>query len=230
VLAGTKKKATRATYKCGGAFERAARAEGASHIAGVDEVGRGCLFGPVFAGAVVLDPGNPVRGLNDSKLLDPERREVLAARIRERALAWAVGAADCFEIDRVNILQAARLAMKRAVEQLRIRPDYLLVDCCTVDLPTPQKSLIKGDMRCQSIAAASIVAKVARDSAMLEWDRVFPQYGLAKHKGYYTPEHLAAIREHGPTWLHRFSFEPVRQRGLFVTDMEEAAQAAGAAA
>jgi ribonuclease HII len=228
LLAGTKK-ATRANYKCGGAFERAARAEGASQIAGVDEVGRGCLFGPVFAGAVILDPEKPIRGLNDSKLLDPERREVLAARIRERAVAWAVGAADCFEIDRINILQAARLAMKRAVEQLQVQPDYLLVDCCKVDLPIGQKSLIKGDMRCQSIAAASIVAKVARDSAMLEWDRVFPQYGLAKHKGYYTPEHLAAIREHGPTWLHRFSFEPVRQRGLFVYAEEETA-AAGAAA
>jgi ribonuclease HII len=105
--------------------------------------------------------------------------------------------------------------LKRAVEKLTIRPDYLLVDACTVDLPIEQKSLIKGDARSVSIAAASIVAKVARDRVLTEWDRVFPQYGLARHKGYYTPEHVAAIQEHGPTWLHRFSFAPVRQAGLF---------------
>lgn len=182
-------------------------------VAGVDEVGRGCLFGPVFAGAVILDPAKPVRGLNDSKVLDAERREVLAERIRERAVAWAIGAADCFEIDRINILQAARLAMQRAVGKLSVRPDYLLVDgIYTVpDLEIDQKTLVKGDARSQSIAAASIVAKVARDAAMVEWDAVFPQYGLARHKGYYTPEHVAAIREHGPTWLHRYSFDPVRQ-------------------
>jgi ribonuclease HII len=220
-LPAGKKKASR-TYKCGGAFERAAREAGSRLVAGVDEVGRGCLFGPVFAGAVILDPAKPIRGLNDSKLLDAGRREVLSERIRERAVAWAVGAADCFEIDRINILQAARLAMKRAVEQLHVRPDYLLVDCCSVDLEIAQQSLIKGDARSQSIAAASIVAKVARDAAMMEWDKVFPQYGLAKHKGYYTPEHLAAIGEYGPTWLHRFSFEPVRQRGLFSSEVAEA--------
>ncbi len=180
-------------------------------MAGVDEVGRGCLFGPVFAAAVILDPAKPVRGLNDSKLLDAERREVLSERIRERAAAWAIGAADCFEIDRINILQASRLAMKRAVEKLSIRPDYLLVDACTIDLPIEQQAIIKGDARSQSIAAASIIAKVARDAAMVEWDRVFPAYGLARHKGYYTPEHVAAIREHGPTWLHRYSFAPVGQ-------------------
>lgn len=184
-------------------------------VAGVDEVGRGCLFGPVFAGAVILDPAKPpIRGLNDSKALDAAERETLDVKIRERALAWAIGAADCFEIDEINILQASRLAMKRAVENLSIRPDFLLVDACTVDLPLEQMSLIKGDARSVSIAAASIVAKVARDKAMVEWDRVFPQYGLARHKGYYTPEHVAAIREHGPTWLHRYSFEPVRQRVL----------------
>jgi ribonuclease HII len=188
---------------------------GALHVAGVDEVGRGCLFGPVFAGAVILDPSRPIRGLNDSKVLDAARREVLDERIRERALAWAVGAADSFEIDDINILQASRLAMKRAVEKLSIRPDYLLVDACTVDLPIEQKALIKGDARSISIAAASIIAKVARDRVLTEWDRVFPQYGLARHKGYYTPEHVAAIQEHGPTWLHRYSFAPVYQAGLF---------------
>lgn len=186
-------------------------------MAGVDEVGRGCLFGPVFAAAVILDPSKPVRGLNDSKLLDAEKRETLAERIRDRALSWAIGAADCFEIDRINILQASRLAMKRAVEKLSIRPDYLLIDACTVDLPIEQQSIIKGDARSQSIAAASIIAKVARDAAMVEWDAVFPQYGLARHKGYYTQEHVAAIREHGPTWLHRYSFDPVRQPVLELT-------------
>jgi ribonuclease HII len=207
----------RQTSKCRSTFERIARSAGAQRVAGIDEVGRGCLFGPVFAGAVILDPDKPIRGLNDSKLLDAERREVLAERIRERAVAWAVGAADCFEIDHINILQAARLAMKRAVESLSQRPDYLLVDAVTVDLPIEQRSLIKGDSRSQCIAAASIVAKVARDAAMVEWDRVFPAYGLARHKGYYTPEHVAAIREHGPTWLHRYSFEPVRQPMLELT-------------
>ncbi len=207
----------RKTSTCRSTFERHARSVGALHVAGVDEVGRGCLFGPVFAGAVILDPARPIRGLNDSKALDAAQRESLDARIRERALAWAVGAADCFEIDDINILQATRLAMKRAVEKLSIRPDYLLVDACTVDLPIEQMSLIKGDARSVSIAAASIVAKVARDRAMTEWDRVFPHYGLARHKGYYTPEHVAAIQQHGPTWLHRYSFAPVRQAGLFDT-------------
>jgi ribonuclease HII len=201
----------RKSSTCRSTFERLARSAGARAIAGVDEVGRGCLFGPVFAGAVILDPARPIRGLNDSKALDAEQREALDLKIRERAIAWAIGAADCFEIDEINILQAARLAMKRAVEKLSIRPDYLLVDACSIDLPIEQKSLIKGDARSVSIAAASIVAKVARDAAMRRWDLVFPLYGLARHKGYYTPEHVSAIREHGPTWLHRYSFEPVRQ-------------------
>jgi ribonuclease HII len=170
------------------------------------------LFGPVFAAAVILDPTRPIRGLADSKTLDPARREVLAARIQERATAWAVAAADPFEIDHLNILQASRLAMKRAVEQ--IQPDYLLVDAVTVDVPLPQKALIRGDARCPSIAAASIVAKVARDAALTAWDAVFPEYGLARHKGYYTPEHLQALQDRGPTWLHRFSFAPVCQPQL----------------
>jgi ribonuclease HII len=191
-------------------YERIARQAGYCAVAGVDEVGRGSLFGPVFAAAVVLDPERPVRGLDDSKQLDPERREVLAGRIRERARAWAVAASDAFEIDRWNILQASRIAMKRAVERLQVRADYLLVDAITVDLPVAQRGLIGGDAISFSIGAASILAKVERDAAMVAWDRIFPQYGLASHKGYYTPEHLAALAEHGPTSLHRFSFEPVR--------------------
>ena len=190
--------------------ERALRREGFRAIAGVDEAGRGALFGPVFAAAVVLDPDRPIRGLDDSKQLEPERREVLAGRIRERARAWAVAAADAFEIDRVNILQASRLAMRRAVERLAGDCDHLLVDAVTVDVALPQKALIHGDALCFSIAAASILAKVHRDHALTAWDQAFPEYGLAHNKGYSTPDHIAALERFGPTYLHRFSFEPVR--------------------
>jgi len=200
--------------RCRSTEERAARALGYTCIAGVDEVGRGCLFGPVFAAAVVLSPDKPVRGLADSKQLDAETREELAATIRQRAVAFAVAAADVFEIDHINILQASRLAMKRAVERLSVQPDYLLIDAVTVDLTVAQKPMIKGDAQCQSIAAASIIAKVARDQAMRKWDAVFPEYGLARHKGYYTAEHVKAIEEYGPTWLHRYTFEPVAQPSL----------------
>jgi ribonuclease HII len=190
--------------------ERAFRRAGYRAIAGLDEAGRGALFGPVFAAAVILDPEKPIRGLDDSKQLTPERREVLAERIRERAHSWAVGAADAFEIDYWNILQAARMAMRRAVERLPSPCDCMLVDAVKVDLPLPQKALIHGDALCFSIAAASILAKVARDKALVAWDAVFPGYRLMENKGYGTPEHLAALERLGPTTLHRFSFEPVR--------------------
>ena len=193
--------------------ERALRRQGFHAVAGVDEAGRGALFGPVFAAAVVLDPARGIRGLDDSKQLAPERREVLAVRIRERARAWAVAAADAFEIDRWNILEASRLAMKRAVERLGKRCDHLLVDAISVQAPVPQKALIHGDALCFSIAAASILAKVERDRALTAWARVFPEYGLDHNKGYSTSDHLAALQKFGPTWLHRFSFEPVRQAG-----------------
>ncbi len=196
--------------KCQGKYEREARAAGYRYVAGVDEVGRGALFGPVFAAAVILAPDRPIRGLRDSKQLLAERRETLAERIRERAIAWAVGAADPFEIDHINILQAARLAMRRAIEQLQPTPDYLLVDAVKVDLPIDQRALIHGDALSQCIAAASIIAKVERDACMCEWDRVFPQYGLKNHKGYSTDEHWNALKNYGPTALHRFSFWPVR--------------------
>ena len=207
----------RPRVRCRSTEERALRASGYKCVAGVDEVGRGCLFGPVFAAAVILSPGKAVRGLADSKLIDAETREELARQIRQRAVAYAVGAADVFEIDDVNILQASRLAMKRAVQKLPITPDYLLIDAITIDLPVPQKAIIKGDAKCQSIAAASIIAKVARDEAMRQWDAVFPQYGLARHKGYYTAEHVAAIEQHGPTWLHRYTFAPISQPSLLRT-------------
>jgi ribonuclease HII len=191
-------------------YERAARKAGFQVIAGLDEAGRGSLFGPVFAAAVVLDPARPIRGLDDSKALEPDRREVLAARILERACAWAVGAADAFEIDRINIYQASLLAMTRALDQLAARCDYLLLDAVKLNVPVEQKSLIHGDSRCFSIAAASILAKTRRDAALIEWDRVFPEYGLARNKGYSTPDHISALERIGPTSLHRFSFEPVR--------------------
>jgi ribonuclease HII len=156
-----------------------------------------------------------VRGLNDSKLLDPERREVLSQRIRERAVAWAVAAVDAATIDSINIYQASRVAMRMAVNRLNPAPDFLLVDAVPIDLPLPQRPLIKGDARCHAIAAASIVAKVHRDAVMRVWDEVFPEYGLASHKGYSTPEHCRAIEKFGPTPLHRLSFEPVRAHCLF---------------
>lgn len=196
-------------------YERLARRQGFNTIAGVDEVGRGCLFGPVVAAAVVLDPARQVRGLNDSKLLDAKEREVLAARIRERALAVSVGAVDAATIDLINILQASRLAMKFAVEGLSNRPDYLLVDYLALDLPIAQIGLVKGDKKSRSIAAASIIAKVERDRWMRAWDVVYPEYGLASNKGYSAPKHLAALATYGGTPLHRMSFSPVTKVAAF---------------
>jgi ribonuclease HII len=198
------------SIRCVSSYERKARERGFSRIAGVDEVGRGCLFGPVFAAAVVLDPLRPVRGLCDSKILDAEQREKLAVQIKARSVCWAVGGADVFEIDQINIYQASRLAMRRAVEALPLAPDFLLIDAIQVDLPIEQLALIDGDARCRAIAAASIIAKVHRDTCLARWDQVFPQYNLASNKGYSTPDHRRALREHGPTFMHRFSFEPVR--------------------
>jgi ribonuclease HII len=202
-------------WKCQGQIEGELRARGYRFIAGADEVGRGSLFGAVVAGAVILSPDAPIRGLNDSKQIEPERRETLAARIRERAVAWAVAAVDAATIDRINIYEASRLAMKIAVEQLVPVADFVLVDAVALDVAQPQQPLIQGDERCHAIAAASIVAKVYRDQMMREWDKFYPEYGLKNHKGYQSPEHLAAIQAHGPTPLHRFSFEPVRRHALF---------------
>ena len=198
------------SIRCVSSFERVAREQGYKSIAGVDEVGRGSLFGPVYAAAVILDPLRPVRGLHDSKILDCEQRTELATQIKLRCLAWAVGAADVYEIDQINIYQASRLAMRRAVQNLNLAPDYLLIDAIKIDLPIAQLSLIDGDARCRAIAAASIVAKVHRDACLERWHEVFPQYNLACNKGYATPDHRRALREHGPSLMHRFSFEPVR--------------------
>ena len=196
-------------------FERAARKLGWTRIAGLDEAGRGALFGPVVAAAVVLNPKRRIVGLDDSKKLTPERRCELAPRIREYALAWAVAEIDAQRIDAWNIYQASRQAMAAALEQLTIQPDYLLIDAMELDVLIEQKSLIKGDARSVSIAAASILAKTYRDARMEEWDAVYPQYGLARHKGYATPDHLEALRLHGPTPLHRYSFAPVREAGCW---------------
>jgi ribonuclease HII len=202
-------------FRCEATLERELRTRGYMCVAGVDEVGRGSLFGPVMAAAVILSPERPVRGLNDSKLLEPERRETLAGRIRERAVAWAVAAVDAATIDSINIYQASRLAMRLAVARLHPAPDFLLIDAVPIDLSLPQRPLIKGDARCHAIAAASIVAKVHRDECMRVWDRVFPEFGLASHKGYSTPEHMRALERFGPTPLHRLSFEPVRAHSRF---------------
>ena len=197
--------------RCSSSFENEARKLGYCAVAGVDEVGRGAFFGSVVAAAVILNPERPVRGLNDSKQLTPQARQELASAIKEKSVAWSIGAADSAEIDRVNIYQASRLAMKRAVEALPVKPDYLLIDAMRIDVNLPQESLIKGDARSRCIAAASIVAKVHRDECMRQWDIIYPHYGLSRHKGYGAPEHLRALETFGPTPLHRFSYEPIRR-------------------
>lgn len=196
--------------RCSSEFEDEAMRRGYRRIAGVDEVGRGCLFGPVYAAAVILNPDRPVRGLADSKTLAEARRAELAAEIRESAIAWALGLATAAEIDEINIREASRLAMRRAVEALEPACDYLLVDALSIELDVPQEALIRGDARVHSIAAASIVAKVERDRVMAEMDAEYPGYGMARHKGYPTQEHKAALLRLGPAPGHRRSFAPVR--------------------
>jgi ribonuclease HII len=183
-----------------------------ARIAGVDEAGRGPLAGPVVAAAVILDPARPIRGLADSKTLAPARREVLALQIRAQALAWALGAAGVEEIDRLNILQATLLAMRRAVEALPIYPALVLVDGNQPPtLHCPVRTVVGGDAAIPAISAASILAKVARDRTMTELDVVYPGYGFARHKGYPTAEHIQALGRLGATPEHRLSFAPVRK-------------------
>lgn len=196
---------------CSFRYEREARKRGWQRIAGVDEAGRGSLFGPVVAAAVILNPKRRIFGLDDSKKLRAEQREILAKRIREHALAWGVGQIDARRIDAWNIYQASLQAMTEALTQLKISPDYLLLDAVHLNVLIEQKSLIHGDARSASIAAASILAKVERDRLMDEWDSRYPQYGLTHNKGYATPDHLEALRLHGPSSEHRFSFAPVRE-------------------
>jgi ribonuclease HII len=200
---------------CTDAPEQALRYHGYRQIAGVDEVGRGALFGPVVAAAVIL-PNKPHimatlgrMGLKDSKQMTREDRERLDRKIRRVALAVAVAEVDAATIDRINIYQASRLAMLLAVQQLALAPDHLIIDALLIDHPCPQTRLFYGDALCLSIAAASVVAKVHRDALMRSLDLLHPAYGLASHKGYATPEHRRALHEHGPCALHRRTFAPV---------------------
>jgi len=181
-------------------------------MAGVDEVGRGPLAGPVIAAAVILDPENPVQGLMDSKKISEKKRNILAKEIREKALAWAIGRAEHDEIDAINILQASLLAMKRAVESLSIKPELVLVDGLHCpDISYNVKAIIKGDSKVPAISAASIIAKVARDSEMVALDSQYPGYGFSRHKGYPTKMHVDALKELGVSSIHRKSFAPVKQ-------------------
>jgi ribonuclease HII len=192
-------------------FERELQAQGFAHIAGVDEAGMSPLAGPVYAGAVIFPQGYRRNGIDDSKKLSAEQREELAAHIKREALAWAVGVVEPDEIDRINIYRAGLLAMRRAIEALGIVPDYLLIDARSLkELAIPQRGIVRGDAQSISIAAASIVAKTARDAYMVELDRRFPGYGFARHKGYPVQEHVKAIAELGVCEQHRRSFAPVR--------------------
>ncbi len=184
-----------------------------NRIAGVDEVGRGPLLGAVVAAAVILDPDRPIIGLTDSKKLSEKKRSQLSIEIKERALCWALGRAEVEEIDQINILQASLLAMKRAVEALSIKPDHCLIDGnrCP-DLNCSSEAIIKGDLKIAAIGAASIIAKVARDQEMIQLDQLYPGYGIAKHKGYPTKIHLAALEQRGVLSIHRKSFAPVRKQ------------------
>ncbi len=201
---------------CGWALENAARRRGALRIAGLDEVGRGPMFGPVVAAAVILPSGCSLQGLTDSKQLTEKQRNEFDAIIRVEAAAWAIAAVDVETIDRINIRRASLLAMRMAVEQLAEAPDYLLIDGRdTIEWPCAQQAVVGGDARSVSIAAASVLAKVHRDRLLVELDAVYPGYGLARHKGYCSPEHMEALRRLGPTPLHRKSYAPVAQRMLF---------------
>ncbi|MDE3189060.1 MAG: ribonuclease HII [Acidobacteriota bacterium] len=197
---------------CGWTLEEGARRRGALRIAGLDEVGRGPLFGPVVAAAVILPRGCALQGLTDSKKLTEKKRVEFEREIRANAVAWAIAAIDAETIDRINIRQASLLAMRRAVEQLALGPDFLLIDGKdTIDWDCPQQAVIQGDAISFSIAAASVLAKVHRDHLLVELDREFPGYGLAQHKGYPCPAHKAALERLGPTPMHRRSYQPVAQ-------------------
>jgi ribonuclease HII len=184
----------------------------ANHVCGVDEAGRGPLAGPVYAAAVILDPRVPIAGLADSKTLSAPRRQELAVQIRRHALAWGVASASVAEIDAINILQASLLAMRRAVEQLRLAPAEVLVDgkhCPAIAYPV--RAIVGGDSQIAPISAASILAKTARDAEMLRLHQLYPNYGLDRHKGYPTAAHLAALQQHGVSEIHRRSYAPVRK-------------------
>ena len=211
----TDKKPSAGAPVCGFKLERAARKLGFLRIAGCDEVGRGPMFGPVVAAAVILAPKCRIDGLDDSKKVPEKKRNELDIQIRAQAVAWAIAAVDVETIDRINIRNASLLAMRTAVSQLALTPDYLLIDGCdTIDWPCPQQSVIHGDGTSFSIAAASILAKVYRDRMLVELDAQYPGYGLASHKGYCSQEHREALARLGPTPLHRKNWSPVMQTML----------------
>ncbi len=186
--------------------------EGFRYFAGVDEVGRGPLVGDVVTAAVILDPANPIEGLTDSKKLTEKQRLALYPEIKQKALAWAVGRCSPREIDQLNILHATMLAMTRAVQGLQIQPDFALIDGNRIpELPMQAMAVVKGDLRVAEISAASIVAKVVRDTEMQQLDLQYPQFGFAKHKGYPTKAHFEAIAKHGVIEQHRRSFKPVKK-------------------
>lgn len=220
------KKSLAAEPVCGWKLERAARKCGAMRIAGIDEVGRGPMFGPVVAAAVILAPKCRIEGLNDSKKLPEKKRIEFDLEIRSNAVAWSIAAVDVKTIDRINIRNASLLAMKQAVEALALTPDYLLIDGVdTIDFPCPQQSCIQGDGTSFSIAAASILAKVYRDRMLVELDSQYPGYGLASHKGYCCPEHKEALARLGPTPLHRKNWSPVAQTMLEFPSMLDIGEA-----
>jgi ribonuclease HII len=212
---------------CDATFEAEAQSGGAHFIAGIDEVGRGALAGPVVAAAVILDLNRIPKGLDDSKKLTPVAREKLDVEIRETALAYAIARIEADEIDRINILRATRQAMCKAIAALNPAPDYLLIDALQLtEITTPQKAIIKGDAKSVSIAAASIIAKVARDRWMMDYHQEFPAYGFASNVGYGTATHLQALRNFGATKIHRLTFRKVlpeaEQIGLFAKEQSRA--------
>lgn len=190
----------------------AASCDNLKRIAGVDEVGRGCLAGPVIAAAVILNPNCPISGLADSKKLTESKRAQLAQQIKNQALCWAIGRAEASEIDRINILQASLLAMQRAISQLKIRPDFIIVDGNRLpELDTPAEAIVQGDSLIAEISAASIIAKVARDEEMQILDRIYPGYHFSIHKAYPTQLHQQALQQLGISPQHRTSFAPVKK-------------------
>ena len=188
-------------------YENARYNEGYTAVCGCDEAGRGPLCGPVVAAAVILPRDVEIEGLNDSKKLTEKKRELLFDIIKEKALAYAIAEASPAEIDEINILNASMLAMRRAVDALQVKADFALIDGnCSRGFNIPTETVVKGDAKSASIAAASILAKVTRDRQCIELDRLYPEYGIAKHKGYPTKDHMNAVREHGPSPIHRRSF------------------------
>ena len=213
-MTGSLRSQTRAVVPArpGWAHERRIARDGFRSVAGLDEVGRGSLAGPVVVAAVILRPGVSIEGVNDSKLLSPRRRDLMVRQILLSSVAWGLGAADSAEIDEINILNATRLAMTRAVGALPERPDHLLIDAVTLPgMAIAQTSLIKGDRISVTIAAASVVAKVMRDRLMEYYDRMYPGFGFAANKGYGTREHLEAVTRQGACPIHRLTFRGVGQ-------------------